>query len=398
MMEMRDHLAQEEGGTQEPTTSQKRVKKGHRAFVRICMLSASALIGGLIGAWVVLTFGPKPTVVTTVPEVQEEAVSVPARARGSVVNVVKKVRPAVVSIVATQEAIDLFGRRYETNNSGTGFILTTDGLILTNKHIVAQPKAGYTVVLDNGKRFEAKEILPDPFSDLAFVRIAASGLPVVELGDSSAIQAGQDVVAIGNALGAFQNTITSGIISALDRSLDAGPQSEQLQGVIQTDATINPGNSGGPLLDLDGRVIGVNTAIVEGGEQIGFAIPIDDAKSAFNSVLKNGRVIRPVLGIRSIQITPELAQYAELPSDHGLLLASGRARGEEAVVRGSPAEKAGLKDGDILLSIAGQALDERHSVTRVLSRSAPGETVEIEVLRKSGKRETLSLVLGESGA
>src|SRR3990167_6977380 len=190
------------------------------------------------------------------------------------------VSPAVVSISSTRNAVDFFGRQFQQEGGGTGFIITSDGLIVTNKHVVSDENATYTVFTSDGKEFEAKILAHDPLNDLAVVKIEATGLPVVELGDSDQIKVGQFVVAIGNALGEFSNTVTLGVISAKDRQITAGGGgiAESLSGLLQTDAAINPGNSGGPLVNLAGQVVGINTAIAGNAESIGFAIPINVVK------------------------------------------------------------------------------------------------------------------------
>ncbi|MCA9376239.1 MAG: trypsin-like peptidase domain-containing protein [Candidatus Doudnabacteria bacterium] len=397
---VREHIEEEERDKPPMKTPDSAKPRRSRGVVFAALLFG--LFGGVLGGVAVVQLTPEPEVVivtgdeTTATPVTTTEQVLEVREDTAIIEAVKKIQPAVVSVIATQERIDVFGRQFTSQGGGTGFVLTNDGLILTNKHVVSQANTEYSVVLASGETFEVTEVIEDPFADLAFVRIDATGLPIVELGDSDALQVGQKVIAIGNALGAFENTVTSGIVSALDRSLGAGPQDETLQGVIQTDTTINPGNSGGPLLDLNGRVIGVNTAIIQGGEQIGFAIPVNDTKIAFESVLKNGRIVRPILGVRYLSVTPELQELSSLQTDRGILLFSANRRTEPAIVPGGPADEAGLVEGDIILSIEEQPLNEEHSVTRVLSRFAPGEEVNVEVLHEDGQTEVLPLILGES--
>jgi serine protease Do len=272
---------------------------------------------------------------------------------------------------------------------GSGFIISEDGLILTNKHVVADTKASYTVFLNDGRKYEAKVLARDPVQDLAILKIPVSGLPVVELGDSNTLELGQTAIAIGNALGEFRNTVSVGVISGLSRKVTAmggGGFSETIYGVIQTDAAINPGNSGGPLLNLRGEVIGINTAVASGAENIGFAIPINDAKRDIESVKSTGEIQLPFLGVRYVIITPKLAEFRKLAVTYGALL-EGRGS-EPAVTPGSPAAAAGLKAGDIILEFGGQKIDEDNPLAAIIAKHKVGETVTLKVLRGT---ETLTL-------
>lgn len=253
---------------------------------------------------------------------------------------------------------------------GSGFIISEGGLILTNKHVVADTKASYTVFLNDGRKFDATVLARDPIQDLAVVKINATGLPTVELGDSDELELGQTAIAIGNALGEFRNTVSVGVISGLSRKVTAGGEggfSETIYGVIQTDTAINPGNSGGPLLNLRGQVIGINTAIVSGAENIGFAIPINDAKRDIESVRSTGEIQLPFLGVR----------YAM--TEKGALLQG--ADGQPAISPGSPAEAAGLKAGDIIVELGGEKIDKDHPLASVIAKHGVGETVNLKVLR-----------------
>lgn len=315
----------------------------------------------------------------------------------AVIDVVKKVSPAVVSITSKRNIEDFFGRVISQEGGGTGFIITNDGLILTNKHVISDDNADYSVITNDGKTYEAKILAKDPFNDLAVVKIEATGLSVVDLGDSDKVEVGSRVIAIGNALGEFRNTVTTGVLSARERTLtasDASGSGETLEGLLQTDAAINFGNSGGPLVNIRGQVIGINTAVADKGvaEGIGFAIPINTAKSAIESVQKSGKISRPYLGIRYVFLNKELAKLNNLPSEKGaLIMGSGNQVG---VLPGSPAAKAGIKEKDIILKIEGQEIDEDHSIARVLQRYQPGDEVTLEVLRDKNKFEA-KLTLGE---
>lgn len=326
------------------------------------------------------------------------------------VDVVNSVSPSVVSIVISKDLpkivnpffgfVDPSAPTEETEvGGGTGFIISSDGLILTNKHVVSDMEAKYTVVLSDGTKYDAKMVDQDPVNDLAFIKIDASDLPVVEIGDSDTLKAGQRVIAIGNSLSRFQNTITEGIVSGLGRTITAGSDTggdlDVIEDVIQTDAAINPGNSGGPLLNLAGQVVGVNTAVSREGQLIGFAIPINAARSAIQSVQEKGRVIRPFLGVRYVELNAATAKQRELSVTHGALIIAG-SDGSAAVTANSPAEQAGLKDGDVILEMNDRPIDENHSLARELQRYAPGTEVTLKVHRDGGDL-TLNATLEEFG-
>jgi len=265
---------------------------------------------------------------------------------GTVVDVVKKAKPAVVSIVIYQPADVTTGTAKQQLGSGSGFIISSDGLIVTNNHVVDQTGVEYTVILNSGKEYTATVIAKDNVLDIALVKITATNLPYLSFGDSDKIEVGQTVVAIGNALGQFENTVSSGVISGLSRSITAGNgsgQTEKLDKVIQTDAAINPGNSGGPLLDLTGKVIGINVARVSGSSNVGFSIPINSVKDAISSVEKTGKIVRPYAGLRYVVITADIQTKNNLPVDYGIWIQPGVNPTDYAVLPGSPAEKAGIK-------------------------------------------------------
>lgn len=313
----------------------------------------------------------------------------------TIIDAVKKVTPAVVSITTTQNVQDFFGRVFEEEGGGTGFIVTNDGLVLTNKH-VAEAGTNLTVLADDGKTYEAKVVAKDPTNDLAILKIDASGLPVVDLGNSDDLQIGQWIIAVGNALGQFQNTVTVGVISARERQLIAGGNGtqEQLNNLLQTDAAINAGNSGGPLVNLAGQVVGINTAVASNAQNIGFAIPINQAKQALDSYKKTGKIIKPYLGVRYITLDNEIAKSLNISNvDHGALVYGSQ--GQPAVVAGSPAAQAGLKSGDIILEINGDRIDSNHPLGAVIAGYQPGDKVELKILR-DGKESTLDLKLGST--
>lgn len=318
----------------------------------------------------------------------------------TVIDAVKKISPSVVSITSTSNVQDFFGQIVQQKGGGTGFIISSDGLIATNKHVVADTNSTYSVFTSTGKEYSAKVLSQDPFNDLAVIKIDASGLPVVEFGDSDKLQIGQYVIAIGNALGEFSNTITLGVLSAKNRKLtinDNTAGGETLEGLLQTDAAINPGNSGGPLVNLKGQVIGVNTAVAAKSvaEGIGFAIPANAIQTAIDSVKRVGKIVRPQLGVRYIAITKDVAQKANLPVDYGALVYRGTGVGESALIPGSPADKAGLQENDIITHINGDRVDEDHSLGGLIAKYKPGDQIEVTYLRK-GQEKKVKVTLTES--
>lgn len=343
----------------------------------------------------------------------------------AVVAAVKKTSPAVVAITVSKNVpiiencpVDPFGglppefqqffgndfpqfsqpcqkgTKFQEVGGGSGFIISSNGLILTNKHVVADTKASYTVFTNDGKKYDATVLARDPAQDLAVVKINASGLPTVTIGDSDSLQLGQTAIAIGNALGEFRNTVSSGVISGLARTVTAsgGGTTETISGVIQTDAAINPGNSGGPLLNLRGEVVGINTAIASDAQNIGFAIPINRAKRDIQSVKSGGTIQAPYVGVRYMTVTTDLATKNKLPVDYGALV-----RGNEdgpAVELNSPGAKAGIQAEDIILEANGKKIDKDHVFSDLISEFNVGDRVTLKINR-GGKEITLSVTLGK---
>jgi len=307
----------------------------------------------------------------------------------AVIEVVENASPAVVSITAQQVVFSPFGgASTEDSSIGTGFIVSADGLILTNKHVVAAENARYRVILKDGTDYEVQEIHRDPFIDLAILKIDASGLPIVDLGDSSSLKVGQTAVAIGNALGKFSNTVTVGVISGIGRGITASSgygQSEVLDDVIQTDAALNPGNSGGPLLNLSGEVVGINVATTSGAENIGFSIPINAVNPVLDDFKVNGRIVRPFLGIEYVIVTEDLSVLRKLPQ--GAFI--------QRVVAGTPAEEAGLKAGDIVTKIDGEDINEENTLAQVIRSHKVGDRLVLMVDR-NGRQLELTAALGEA--
>ncbi len=342
----------------------------------------------------------------------------------AVVSVVEKVSPAVVSIIVTKdlpkieqfyfqpfgsdffrqffgdEFGDMFGGRaprYRQNGTekqevggGSGFIVSSDGYVITNKHVVADEQAEYTVLLNDERKMPAKVLAKDPLTDLAILKIEAKNLPTAQLGDSSVLKVGQTVIAIGNALGEFRNTVSTGVISGLSRSITAGGTGfglEQLVGVIQTDASINIGNSGGPLLNIAGQVIGINTAIAQNAQNIGFAIPINEVKNTIEGVKKGGKIIRPWLGVRYTLINPEIAKANKLSVDYGALIVRGENRTDLAVIPGSPADKAGLVENDIILELNGKKITTDNPLANMISRLKVGDEATLKIVHRGENKE-----------
>ena len=299
----------------------------------------------------------------------------------AVIEVVEKSSPAVVSVTAQQSV-------FEDNSIGTGFIVSADGLILTNKHVVSVDNIRYRVILKDGTDYEVQEIHRDPFVDLAILKINASGLPTAVLGDSSTLKVGQTAIAIGNALGKFSNTVTVGVVSGIGRGVTAFSgfgRSEVLDDVIQTDAALNPGNSGGPLLNLSGEVIGINVATTTGAENIGFSIPINAVKPVLDDFKIKGRIVRPFLGIEYVIVTEDLSVLRKLPQ--GAFV--------QRVVEGTPAGEAGLKAGDIIVKIDDEAINEENTLAQVIRSHKVGDKLVLTVDR-NGEVLTITATLVEA--
>ena len=315
---------------------------------------------------------------------------------GSITSIANAVSKSVVSIVTSTDQKSFFSNETTSQTAaGTGFILSSDGYVATNKHVVSgASKIG--VILDNGTAYEDVELVgTDPLNDFAIIKINnVNNLSPVKLGDSKTTSAGQQVVAIGNALGAYQNSVTSGIISGKGRSLtatDSGrTQYETLSDMIQTDAAINGGNSGGPLVNAAGEVIGINTAYASQGNNVGFAIPISSVKGIIKNVLSGKGFERAVIGVRYINLTPTIAKEKNLSVTRGALIASSK--NNKAIISGSAGDKAGLKENDIITAVNGTEIGNSGSLSSLIGEYSVGDTVKITVVR-GGKTETLELTL-----
>ena len=314
---------------------------------------------------------------------------------GSVADIVEKVSESVVSIVTSLKSTSLFGQSYDSSAAGTGIIVTADGYILTNKHVI-DGATKINVVLDDGTTYEnVKLVVTDPLNDIAFLKISdVTDLKPATLGTSKTITVGQQVIAIGNALGQYQNSVTSGIISGTGRSLTAtdstGSMSENLTDMIQTDAAINSGNSGGPLLNAAGEVIGINTATGSGVENIGFAIPISSVKGMLSQLIETGKAARAYIGVYSVEITPDVAKEYNLPVSTGVYLYNSAKY--SAIINNSPAEKAGLRDKDIITAVNGVKIGSAGSLGTLIGEYKPDDTVQLTVVRE-GKEIAINVTL-----
>lgn len=318
-----------------------------------------------------------------------------------ITEVVERVSPSVVTvgISQTRRAGDIFdfnpfdpfspqGRGTTIEQDiGSGFIISGDGLVVTNKHVVSVPNAKYRVITADDKSYDIVKIYRDPDSDLAIVKIDATGLTPIEMGDSDNIKVGQMAIAIGTALGEFRNTVTVGVISGVGRGITAGDpfasSAERLDNVIQTDAAINPGNSGGPLLNSAGQVIGVNTAVSAEGQSIGFALPINTVKEAVNNFNTTGQFNRPFVGVEYRMISRQVAVLNEIPEGAYVM----------NIVEGSPAERAGIQPDDIITRINGDKVTTANDLARIVGKKKVGDIVSCTVWRE-GEERTFTVTLG----
>jgi len=304
----------------------------------------------------------------------------------SLIRASEKVAPAVVNIRTVQLTADLFFNIVPREGQGSGIIFSKKGYILTNEHVIHGARE-IKAVLPDGREFEGKLIGSDPRVDLAIIKIEAADLPVVKLGDSDKLRSGEFCIAIGNPFG-LQNTVTFGVISATGRNIGAAP-GKILENLIQTDAPINPGNSGGPLINFQGEVIGINTAIIPYAQGIGFAIPINTAKEIIDELIKYGKVTRPWLGIYYLPITSQIKRRFSLPVESGIYIVK--------VVPGGPASKGGIKDGDVILKVNGKKIKTAQDLKEIMKKKGIGEEVTLLVLRE-GEYKRIRVKLGEMPA
>ncbi|EKE19243.1 MAG: hypothetical protein ACD_9C00073G0004 [uncultured bacterium] len=289
------------------------------------------------------------------------------------------------------------GTEKQKVGGGSGFFITSDGFILTNRHVVEDQQASYTVVTNDGKEYEATILARDPVRDVAVIKIEGNSFPVVSLGDSDNLKIGQSVIAIGNSLGEFSNSVSRGIVSGLKRNLDAGSgygDSERLTDIIQTDAAINPGNSGGPLLDIDGRVIGINVAVAQGAQNVGFALPINQAARIIDQVKNGTKISVPYLGVRYIVIDSSVQKEAQLPFDYGVLVLRGNKMTDLAVMLGSPADKAGIVENDIILEVNGKKINKDNQLGDLIVKYNVGDKLNLKVWHR-GEIKDVQVTLEE---
>lgn len=322
-----------------------------------------------------------------------------------ITQIAKDVGKSVVSIdVESQTSVQTFFGEFPQSQkgAGTGFIVSDQGIIVTNRHVVPAGTTQVSITMADGTKYNNVQVIgrtnDSSTLDLAFLKITdlkGKKVSALQLGDSSKMQVGDRVVAIGNALGQFQNSVTSGILSGYGRDVTAGDQfggsTESLIDLFQTDAAINPGNSGGPLVNINGEVIGINTAIAGNGQNIGFAIPINDAKGLISSVLASGQLLQPYLGVRYVSITDDIAYQYNLSTNRGAYVVPSTGA-QDSIIVGSPADKAGINEKDIITKVNDISIDDKTSLTSVLSQFKVGDNVTLTVIR-GGKTITLKVTL-----
>jgi len=340
----------------------------------------------------------------------------------AIMDSVQSASPSVVSIIISknvpvyeEELINIFGEdlpgfefevpqrvqkgtKYQEVGAGSGFIVSQDGLVVTNRHVVLDKAADYVVMTNDGRKYDAKILALDPVQDLAIMKIQSDEtFPAITLGNSNGIQIGQGAIAIGNALGQFSNTVSVGVVSGLKRTVNAsnesGSFSETLEGIIQTDAAINFGNSGGPLINLKGEVIGVNTATAQGAQTVGFAIPINIAKRDIQQIVATNKITYAFLGVRYVLVDEKVKKDNKLSVDYGAYVVRGE-NGEVAITANSPAKTAGLKEKDVILTFNGEKITKDNSLASIIARYNPGDKVTLKVLR-GGEEMDVGVTLTE---
>ncbi len=402
----------------EPVSEVQTENKNYLSRHYVAVVVLVSIVTGFFGGFAATAF------LSARPELQHSLISgttmqnrkVVLDEDSAIIDVVEQASPAVVSVVVSRDLnefrryglpgdmFNFFGQRGQQSNTpniqqvgaGSGFFIASNGLIVTNRHVVSDEGATYSIVTNEGKTYDAKVVARDSRNDLALMKVEITNAPTLDFADSTEVEIGQQVIAIGNSLGQYQNTVTSGIVSGIGRSVIAGDarDSEQLEGVIQTDAAINPGNSGGPLLNLAGQVIGINTAIDQQGQLVGFAIPAKDAQKAVESYNKTGKITYPFLGVRFLMLDEQVAKARNISRTSGALIIAGEDL-EPAVLPNSPAEKAGFEDGDIIIDINGKTVTTQNSLSKVLKDYRIGDKLQIRIDR-NGKEQTLNVVLEEA--
>jgi S1-C subfamily serine protease len=318
--------------------------------------------------------------------------------KSPIIEIAKKICPAVITVIASKDlpkAENLYsfpfsekGKKNKVEKTqiggGSGFIVSENGYVLTSNHVVSDTLAEYTVILDQKHKYPAKVLSRNPINDTAVLKIEGERFPYLEMADSNKIELGEEVVAVGNALGEFTDTLSAGIVSGLSRFITAfggmDHQMQNLRGLIQTDAAINPGNSGGPLVNMEGKVIGINTAMIAGAQNIGFAIPINYAKKDLDEVKKYGKIIMPFLGIKYVLISKEMSEANKLPVNDGALVVR-EALGESPVIKSSCADEAGVKEWDIILECNNEKITAKNPLANILQKCKIGEQTNLKILR-----------------
>lgn len=409
------------------TKKDRRIFRGISIGAFVALIVLTVLISSIMGAAFGLVAGSFGSVVSSkisqriskyFPGLQSQQVYSQVSKQqilvedSAVTDVVQKSTPAVVSIIISknirnqqnlfnpfdfpdvpspQSQQGLGNDTQQQVGGGTGFFISDDGMILTNRHVVEDQQASYMVVTNDGKQYPAKVLARDPVRDVAVIKIDGSGFPILPLGNSDSLQIGQTTIAVGNSLGEFTNSVSRGIVSGLKRNVNAGSglagDTERLTDIIQTDAAINPGNSGGPLIDINGNVIGINVARAQGAEGIGFALPINQAKRLVDQVKSGAQIKVPFLGVRYIAIDPLVQQQAQLPFDYGVLVLRGNAITDLAVIPGSPADKAGITENDIILEVNGEKITSDNQLGDIVAKYNVGDTLTLKVWHKGNTTE-----------
>jgi S1-C subfamily serine protease len=352
--------------------------------------AGGAIFGGLAG-YTAATLQDRGTTIPPEVAATPSTTYLTLTEDSAIIAAVAEVKPAVVTVINTlPPQRGMFGQILEPQASGSGVIISDEGYVVTNNHVVENSQSLEVIYADDTK-VSATLVGADMFSDLAVLRVEGEIPAIAELGDSAVLQPGEPVIAIGSPLGDFKGTVTVGVVSALDRRLEAGG-GLTMEGLVQTDAAINQGNSGGPLVNSLGQVVGINTAIVRGtgaggpvAEGLGFAIPSDVVREVTDQLIEFGSVRRPYLGVETVAISPRIAAAYNLPVEFGSYV--------QAVQPGGPADEAGLRSGDIITSIGNQAIDEQNNMVTILMRFDPGQEVQITAVR-DGTEITLDVVLG----
>ncbi len=392
-------------------------QKKNKSFVAtIAIVALVGFVAGILGSAVVYGFVIKKNV-QVIPEQRETIVNHITQLQDeTIIDVVADTTSSVVSIVATKDVpkyqhlfnspaeffrtspqqIPQQGQLFEKQKvgGGTGFFVSSDGSIVTNKHVVADNDAEYTIITSDGREYQAIVIARDDILDFAVLKIEGDNFQAANLGNSDEVQIGQTVVAIGNSLGEFSHSVSRGIISGMQRDIvaNSGNGIEHLTDIIQTDAAINFGNSGGPLLDLDGDVVGINTAVAQGAENIGFAIPINQVIKLIDDVKTTGMILRPFLGVRYIEMTSEIKEELNFPYDDGILIVRGQDITDFAVLPGSPADEAGLTEYDIIMEIDGEKITSDKTLAHLISNRSIGDTITLKIWHK-GEQEDIIVIL-----